>query len=136
MIVKNGTTDFSTAIGTGPYKVKEWKPGVTSIGVRNENYFISGRPYMDEQEFFGIADDNARLNALYSGDVHGILSVAMAAVSEVENRKDVRVVTTPAPRFTSLVMMCDRPPFNNLDLRLAIKNLFDREKILKTIMKG
>lgn len=136
MIIKNGTTDFTTAIGTGPYKVMEWKPGVRSIGVRNENYFISGRPYMEEQEFFGIPDDNARLNALYSGDVHAVLSVAMAAVSEVENRKDVRVVTTPAPRFTSLVMRCDRPPFDNLDLRLAIKHLFDREKVLKTIMRG
>jgi peptide/nickel transport system substrate-binding protein len=136
MIIKNGTTDFATAIGTGPYKVKEFKPGVRSIGVRNENYFISGRPYMEEQEFFGIADDSARLNALYSGDVHMILSIAMAAVSEVENKKDVRVVTTPAPRFTSLVMMCDRPPFSNPDLRLVIKNLFDRERVLKTIMKG
>jgi peptide/nickel transport system substrate-binding protein len=136
LIVKNGTTDFSSAIGTGPYKVKEWKPGVRSIGVRNENYFISGRPYMDEQEFFGIADDNARLNALYSGDVQMIYSLPIAAVSEVESRKDVRVVATPAPRFTSLVMMADRPPFNNPDLRLVIKNLFDREKVLKTIMKG
>jgi peptide/nickel transport system substrate-binding protein len=136
MILKNGTTDFTNPIGTGPYKVKEFKPGVRSVGVRNENYFISGRPYMEEQEFFGIADDSARLNALYSGDVQMALSIAMAAVSEVETRKDLRVVTTPAPRFTSLVMMADRPPFNSLDLRLAIKYLFDREKVLKTIMKG
>ena len=87
MIMKNGTTDFSTAIGTGPYKVKEFNPGVSLVGVRNENYFLSGRPYMDEKEIFGIGDDNARLNALYSGDVHMILSIAMAAVPEVESKK-------------------------------------------------
>ncbi|MEW6267627.1 MAG: ABC transporter substrate-binding protein [Thermodesulfobacteriota bacterium] len=136
LMVKNGTTDFSTAIGTGPYKVKEFKPGIRSIGVRNENYFLEGRPYMEEQEFFGIADDAARLNALYSGDVHMVASIALASVADVEKRQDVKVVSTKAPRFTSLVMMVDRPPFNNPDLRLAMKHLFDREKVLKTIMKG
>ncbi|MFH1135596.1 MAG: ABC transporter substrate-binding protein [Pseudomonadota bacterium] len=136
MIVPNGTTDFSAGIGTGPYKVKEFKPGIRSIGVRNENYFHEGRPYMEEQEFFGIADDSARLNALYSGDVHMIISIALASVAEVESRPGVKVFSTPAPRFTSLVMMADRPPFNNPDLRLAMKHLFDRERVLKTIMKG
>jgi peptide/nickel transport system substrate-binding protein len=136
MILKNGTTDFTTAIGTGPYKVKEFKPGVRVLGVRNENYFLEGRPYMDEQEFFGIADDSARLNALYSGDVQMIVSIASASIPDVESRQDVMIDSVPAPRFTSLVMMADRPPFNNPDLRMAMKYLYDREKVLKSIMKG
>ena len=136
MIVPNGTTDFSKGIGTGPYKVKEFKPGIRSIGVRNENYWIEGRPYMEEQEFFGIADDSARLNALYSGDIHMVISVALASVADVESRPGVKIFNTPAPRFTSLVMMADRPPFNNPDLRMAMKYLFDRERVLRTIMKG
>ncbi len=136
MIIKNGTTDFTTAIGTGPYKIKEFKPGVRSLGVRNENYFIEGRPYMDEQEFFGIGDNAARLSALCSGDVQMIASLVPASISEVEARQDVMVDSVPAPRFTSLVMMVDRPPFDKPDLRLAMKYLLDREKVLKTIMKG
>ena len=136
MIVKNGTTDFTTAIGTGPYKVKEFKPGIRSVGIRNENYFMSGKPYMDEIEQFGIADDSARLNAIFSGDIHMTTSVALASVAEVENRQGVEIFSTPAPRFTHLVMMCDRPPFDNPDLRLAMKYLFNREKALKTIMKN
>ena len=31
MIVKDGTTDFTHGIGTGPYRCKEFKPGVRSI---------------------------------------------------------------------------------------------------------
>src|SRR4030095_7191612 len=30
-IVKEGTTDFNAGIGTGPYKLKEFKPGVRSL---------------------------------------------------------------------------------------------------------
>ena len=137
MILKNGTTDFSTAVGTGPYKVKEFKPGTRALGVRNENYFHEGRPYMDEMEIIGIGDDTARLSALYSGDVQMITSISPASIPDVESRKDVRLDAVKAPRFTPLNMMVDRPPFqNNPDLRLALKYLFDREKVLKTIYKG
>ena len=38
-IVKDGTTDFTTGIGTGPFKCKEFKPGVRSIAARNENFW-------------------------------------------------------------------------------------------------
>jgi len=33
LIIKDGTKDFKTAVGTGPYKVKEFSPGVRTIGV-------------------------------------------------------------------------------------------------------
>ncbi len=57
LIAQAGTTDFSKGIGTGPFKCKEFTPGVRSIAVRNENYWKQGGgPYLDEIEFFGIPD--------------------------------------------------------------------------------
>ena len=37
LIVPEGTTDFNKGIGTGPFTVGEFKPGVRSIAVRNKN---------------------------------------------------------------------------------------------------
>ena len=68
-IVKDGTTDFNAGIGTGPYKLKEFKPGVRSIAVRNENYWKPNRPYLDEIEYVGISDEPARINALLAGEL-------------------------------------------------------------------
>jgi peptide/nickel transport system substrate-binding protein len=31
LIIKDGTTDFRTAVGTGPYKLKEFNPGVRTV---------------------------------------------------------------------------------------------------------
>jgi peptide/nickel transport system substrate-binding protein len=136
MIIKKGSTDFNSPIGTGPYKLKEFKPGIRSVGVRNENYFLDGRPYMDEQELIGIADKSARLNAVFSGEIHMSDGVALASVADVQAREGVEIFATQAPRFTHLVMMADRPPFDNPDLRRAIKYLFNREKVLKNVMKN
>lgn len=69
LVIKDGTTDFRTANGTGPYKCKEFSPGVRSVAMRNDEYWRPGKPYLDEIEFFGIPDGAARVNALLSGDV-------------------------------------------------------------------
>ena len=70
LIVKEGAADFSTAIGTGPYKCKEFQPGVRSIAVRNNEYWKPGKPYLDEIELISIENEISRVNALLSGEVH------------------------------------------------------------------
>ena len=37
-MIKNGTTNFQNPVGTGPFKLKEFNPGVRSLHVRNEDY--------------------------------------------------------------------------------------------------
>ena len=66
-----GTTgaDWDKGIGTGPYILTDWQPGVRSASKRNPNYFKEGRPYFDEVETLHIADVAARVNALVSGEV-------------------------------------------------------------------
>lgn len=136
MILRDGTKDFATAIGTGPFKMKEFNPGVRSIGTRNPNYFKQGRPYLDELEFFGIQDKVARTNALVSGDVQAITNLPPNAIDEVKSRPDLALLATPSATFSEIVMMVDRKPTDSLDMRMAIKYLLDRERYVKTVLKG
>ena len=75
--------DFSTAIGTGPYRCKEFKPGVRTVGTPFENCW-HGPGYLDEMEHFGIGDPVARLNAFMAGDVDMMVNLPGKAVKEVE----------------------------------------------------
>lgn len=135
-IVPVGTTDFSTAPGTGPFKLVEFKPGVRSLAHRNPNYWEEGRPYLDEIEWFGITDDNARMNALLAGDIAMMARLDPKAIPRIESTPGVNVVNTKAGQYTDLAMMTDRKPTDNNDLRLAIKYLQNRERALKLIYKG
>jgi peptide/nickel transport system substrate-binding protein len=136
MIVKDGTTDFSTAVGTGPYTCKEFKPGVRSVAVRNTNYWKSDKAHVDEIEFFSIADDAARLNALLAGDAQMIGQLNPRSIKQLEAASGFEVFETKSGQFTDLVMMFDHQPSDNADLRAALKYLFDREHILKTVVQG
>ena len=69
MTVQDGTTDFSKGIGTGAFRPSCSSLGVRSIGVRNENYFKAQKAPLETFEYFAITDENARVNALLSGDV-------------------------------------------------------------------
>lgn len=136
MIVKDGTTDFSTGIGTGPYKLKEFKPGVRSIAVRNEAYWKPGQPYLDEIEFVGIGDEGARVNALLSGDLDLAGSVNPRSVDRIKGTAGFSVFSTQSGQYSDLIMRKDMGPGANPDFILAMKHLIDREQMKKSVALG
>jgi peptide/nickel transport system substrate-binding protein len=135
-IVKDGTTDFNTGIGTGPYKLKEFKPGVRSIMVRNEAYWKPGKPYLDEIEFVGIGDEGARVNALLSGDLDMAGSVNPRSVDRIKGTPGFEVFSTQSGQYSDLIMRKDMGPGANPDFILAMKHLIDREQMRKSVALG
>jgi peptide/nickel transport system substrate-binding protein len=137
LVIKDGTTDFSTtANGTGPFKLKEFKPGVRTVGVRNENYWKPGKPYLDEVELIGIADEPARVNALLSGDVQLVLAVNARSTGRVKSTAGYSILETKSGLYTDLVMRQDAAPTNNPDFVMAMKYLIDREQAKSAVFRG
>ncbi|MCX7174955.1 MAG: ABC transporter substrate-binding protein [Proteobacteria bacterium] len=136
VIIKEGTSDFRTAVGTGPYKCKEFNPGVRTVGVRNENYWKPGKPYLDEIELIGIADESSRVNALLSGDVQLINAVSPHSTKRIRSTQGYDVLETKSGLYTDLVMRQDAAATSNPDFVLAMKYLFDRELIRKALFRG
>src|SRR5215211_4319195 len=71
-IVQDGEKDFTKPVGTGPFMFESFKPGTESVFKRNPNYWVSGKPYVDELRITSIDDNTARLNALLSGQIDGM----------------------------------------------------------------
>ena len=128
LIVKDGTTDFSKGIGTGPFLCKEFSPGVRSVAVRNPNYFKSGKPYLDEIEYIGIEDETARVNAMMAGDIQVASQIGPRLVKRVKASPGYTVFVTPSGNYNDFIMRADDPAYNP-DLVMAVKYLFDREQM-------
>ena len=136
LIVPEGTTDFSQGIGTGPFKVKEFKPGVRSVSVRNTGYWKPGLPYLDEIEFIAIGDEPSRVNALLSGDVHMINEVNPRSTQRIAASAGHRVVDAPSGNYTDLIIRQDQMPGQNADFTQAMKYLLDREQVKNAVFRG
>ena len=134
-VLQNGVDKFDTAIGTGPYKVKEFKPGVRTIGVPFANCF-SGAGYLDEIEHYGIGDPNARLAAFLNGDVDMMVNVDPKAIPEVEKAEGKDIWTVESGRYLSIVCHQGVDPSNNRDLIRAMQLCINRKRIVKGDLKG
>jgi peptide/nickel transport system substrate-binding protein len=135
LIVQNGTKDFTKGIGTGPYRLDTFAPGVRTIGKRFENFWKPGKPYLDQVELIGINDASARTNALLSGDVQLISMLSPNAVDMVKSAGH-GVLETRSGLYTNLIMRQDVAPTNNPDFVLAIKYLLNREWMVKAALNG
>ncbi|MGZ0716655.1 ABC transporter substrate-binding protein [Pseudomonas palleroniana] len=136
LIVPEGTTDFNKGIGTGPFTVGEFKPGVRSIAVRNKNYWKPGLPYLDEIEFIAIADEPSRINALLSGDVHMINEVNPRSTTRISASPKHRVVDAPSGNYTDLIIRQDQMPGKSPEFTQAMKLLLDREQVKSAVFRG
>lgn len=136
LVVKDGAKDFTSANGTGPFKLKEFKPGVRSVVARNENYWRQGRPYLDEIELIGIQDEPARVNALLSGDVQLVMQVDPRSTGRVNATPGYAVLETKSGLYTDLVMRQDAAPTSNPDFVMAMKYLIDREQARNAVFRG
>jgi len=136
VILQDGTSNFRTAVGTGPFRCKEFTPGVRTIGTRYENYWKAGLPYLDEISLFGIPDESARVNALLSGDVDWINEVNPRSIKRIREEPRCTVLESQSGLYTDLVIRQNMGLGRNPDFTLGMKYLIDREQIRRAAFRG
>ncbi len=132
----DGTTDFSKPIGTGPFQFQSFKAGERSVFTRNPNYWESGKPYVDELEQISIPDNQARLNALLSGQIDALEFLDFAQAKSLEGDSRVQLVIAKGSASTPIYMRIDTDPFSDERVREALKLAIDREKTVEIAFSG
>jgi len=135
-IVPDGTTDYSKGIGTGPFILVDHEPGVRMLAKRNPNYFKEGLPYFNEVETLGINDVVARTNALRTGGIDIMNRPDRKTLHLLKNISGIQIMETFGTKHYTFPMLTDRNPYDNNNVRLALKYAIDREQILKNILHG
>ena len=127
---------WDEGIGTGPFILAHWEPGVRSASKRNPNYFKEGRPYFDEVETLNILDVNARTNSLRTGAVDVVEAPELKTLHLLESAPGIKVAEASANKHHEFIMNTSVAPFDNNDVRLALKYAIDRNALLDTILRG
>jgi peptide/nickel transport system substrate-binding protein len=114
--------------GSGPFILlkDEWKPGVKVVYVKNPNYkprseptsgLAGGKvPLLDRIEWIWIPDAQTQVNALLSGEIDMIESVAFDLLPLL---KKVHLIRNVASGQYVFRMNWLQPPFNNAKVRQA-----------------
>ncbi|WP_333683140.1 ABC transporter substrate-binding protein [Pontibaca methylaminivorans] len=137
VIQPNGGKDNpSEGIAAGPYRVAVENAGVRYVFEKYEDYWDDERGHVDQIEALVINDDSARVSAVQSGQVHMINRVPPRLAARMESVPNVSVKSVPSRGHYVYVMHCDTAPFDNNDLRMALKLAMNREELLEKVLFG
>ncbi len=136
MPLVDGKLDTLSGVGTGAFSLKAFEPGQRAELVRNPNFWKAGQGHFDEVEVLSVIDVTARTNALVTGEVHAADRMDLKTLHLLKRNKNISIKETSGSQYYAYVMMVDKPPYDNLDVRLALKYAIDREEILAKLLYG
>lgn len=132
----DGTIDWQSGVGTGGYVLEKFDPGINTTVKRFPNYFKENSAFFDSIENLFIADAGARTNAVRTGDIHSMSNLDLKTVHLLKRQEGIQVFATNGNKHATMPMLTDVAPFDNNDVRLALKNAINRQEILDKIVKG
>ncbi|MCK0140071.1 ABC transporter substrate-binding protein [Aliiroseovarius sp. F47248L] len=136
MIQPNGGNDNpAAAIGTGPYVLKEVDMGVRFVAEKNPDYW-GDLGHAETIEVVVINDDTARMAAIQSGQVDMVGRVPPRTADLVARAPNINVHSTAGPGHYVFIAHCNTAPFDNNDLRLALKHGINRQEMVDKILFG
>ena len=131
----DGGIDWESGVGAGPYKLENNEPGVQTDMVRHDGWHREGA-YFDAIKWTYLNDPNARQSALLTGDVDSITDVDLKTMALLARNPNMIVDNVPGAAALTMPMFCDTAPFDNVDVRLALKYAINREDIIEKIKFG
>ncbi|HEX9858004.1 MAG TPA: ABC transporter substrate-binding protein [Paracoccaceae bacterium] len=131
-----GIDDPNAGIGTGPYKLVTAEPGVRYMFEKNTADWDTTRGHYDGVEMIVINDATARSSALQSGQVHIINRIDPKVAKLLGRSPGVNVKNVSGRGHYVFIMHTNTAPFDNKDLRLALKYAIDRQEMVDKILDG
>jgi peptide/nickel transport system substrate-binding protein len=132
----DGSIDWQSGIGCGPYRTVEFDPGVSSRYVRNPDYWKSGRAWVDEIVMLSIVDPTARTNALMTGEVDAIDKVEPRTATLLGRNPQIALNEVAGTQHYTFAMHTDAAPFDDVNVRLALKWGLNRQEMVEKVLSG
>src|SRR5207249_9445403 len=129
----------ATCVGTGPFKLKEWRKGEFVEYVKNPDYFVKGRPYLDGLRYVVIVERGTRTAALQAGQLDTAMpgETSKGTMEQLKKAVPQMVFHEVAQSVTdNIIMNTKKPPFDNPKVRLAVSYAVDRRGLIQASHQG
>ena len=124
------------AVGTGPFMMTKFDPNVSCKGVKNKDYWQTGKPYVDAVEFYKVNDAMTRSSSLQAGEMD-IIGGDLSKVEYDLEQKGFEVVKGYISVYTLIPDSKNAgSPFANQKVREAMDYAIDRDSLVKALGYG
>jgi peptide/nickel transport system substrate-binding protein len=148
---KEPTFASRNAMGTGPYKLVSYEPGVKTVLAKNTDWWgIKDGRYegnIDAIDYRPIASAPTRMAALKSGEIDFVLDPPVQDIAKVKEDRDFRVWEGDETRIITIALdqardellfsdVKGRNPFKDRRVRAALYQAVDINAIRTQVMRG
>ncbi|MFP3356499.1 ABC transporter substrate-binding protein [Planococcus sp. SIMBA_143] len=123
-------------VGTGPFKFEEWNRNNTITLSKNEDYWMEGKPYLDQVIYQVIPENSARLNALQTGEIDILDGMNASDTTIVEDTEGIELIKRPSFNIGYMAFNMEKEPFDDPLVRKAINMAIDKEEIVDAFYNG
>jgi peptide/nickel transport system substrate-binding protein len=138
----------SQPLSNGPYNLTEWVKGDHMIFDRNPNYYIKGKPAIDQIIVRIVPDETVRKQMLLNGDADLDMWTTETVINELQNQPNVEISFSPYTRWVMRIFFnfaakgttdpvaSPHPVLSDVRVRKAIRMAIDVDTIAKEFFLG
>jgi len=122
-------------VGTGPYKVREFKADqVLTLDAHDE--YWGGRPPIKTLRLVEVPEVSSRVNGLLAGEFQFACDLPPDQIGEVERHAGFEVLGAAVPNHRITVFDMHHPQLRDPRVRLAMAHAIDRQAIVDSLWAG
>lgn len=134
-------------IGTGPFRVTDFKAGDSITVERNPNYREPGKPYLDKIIFKSVPTSEVAIAQLRAGEVHAMWNILESQTVDLEKDAGVTLLVTPSPSVERIEINTAKnedqtdpnskhPVLGELDVRRALIHATPKQQLIDKLLFG
>lgn len=122
--------------GTGPFIFKDFQPGVGAQLVKNPQYWMSDRPYLDGIRLTAISESIAQQSALRSNAVDILELLSSQTLLPLRHVPDVKAYSVTVGQYYAIFTQANLAPFTDPRVREAFKWILNRRPLIASALLG
>lgn len=123
-------------VGTGPFKLQEWKAGERLLLAANKDYFL-GEPYLSQIDYRLIFNSNSLIMKLKTGDIDLVAGgISPDKIERIRQIKNVKGYIKTNLVWEHFDFNLNNPLFKDKAVRQAIAYAIDTQGIVDNILDG
>lgn len=138
--LKTHPRNSADVVGSGPFRLVEFKAGQRIVMERFDKFFLPGKPYLDKVVVNLSPDASSLMLGLERGDIQMLPFVSVP--TDLRRLKDNAKLTLTPKGYEGigplnwLAFNLERKPLNDVKVRKAIAHAVDKNFITKALMGG
>jgi peptide/nickel transport system substrate-binding protein len=141
-------TDYTRKpVGTGPYRVTDFKVNESITLERNPNYRVTGKQYLDKIIFKSVPTSQVAIAQLKTGEVHGMWNLLESEMLELEKEPGLAIQTDRSPSVERIELntainkdmtepTSAHPVLGDIEMRKALLWATPKQQIIDKLLAG